>query len=80
MRIEEGLASCEPFCANPTNLSIPLTRFQEVGIDGRNVIDIEAVFATPEPTTLFLVGAGAAGLGLARWLKRRRSHDHARSP
>lgn len=27
---------------------------------------------TPEPTTLLLVGTGAAGAGLARWWKRRR--------
>ena len=29
---------------------------------------------TPEPTTLLLWGTGAAGLGLARWLRRGRSH------
>jgi hypothetical protein len=28
---------------------------------------------TPEPTTLLLWGTGAAGLGVARWVKRRRS-------
>jgi hypothetical protein len=32
---------------------------------------------TPEPTTLLLVGTTAAGLGLARWVKRRRISDHA---
>jgi hypothetical protein len=33
----------------------------------------------PEPTTLLLFGTTAAGLGLARWVKRRRSrgHEHA---
>jgi hypothetical protein len=29
---------------------------------------------TPEPATLLLVGTGAAGVGLARWWKRRRFH------
>jgi hypothetical protein len=29
----------------------------------------------PEPTTLLLFGTTAAGLGLARWVKRRRSHS-----
>jgi hypothetical protein len=29
--------------------------------------------ATPEPATLLLVGTGAAGVGLARWWKRRRA-------
>jgi hypothetical protein len=34
--------------------------------------------ATPEPTTLVLWGTGAAGLGLARWYRRRgRKHEHA---
>lgn len=32
--------------------------------------------ATPEPATLLLVGTTAAGLGLARWVKRRRAHRH----
>jgi hypothetical protein len=31
---------------------------------------------TPEPATLLLVGTGAAGVGLARWLKRRRARGH----
>jgi hypothetical protein len=69
-------ASPDPFfsfCANPTNLSVPFTRFQEIDISGRNVDAFEAGFATPEPATLLLVGTGAAGLGLARWLKRRRA-------
>ncbi len=82
LRIEQGASPCEgrfpspfSFCANPANLSIPFTRFQEIDITGRNVIGIEAGFATPEPTTLLLWGTGVAGLGVARWLKRRRSHD-----
>jgi hypothetical protein len=29
--------------------------------------------AIPEPATLLLVGTGAAGVGLARWVKRRRA-------
>jgi hypothetical protein len=32
----------------------------------------------PEPTTLLLWGTGAAGLGVARWLKRRNSTSNAR--
>jgi hypothetical protein len=35
-----------------------------------NTFAIDAV--TPEPTTLLLWGTGAAGLGVARWVKRRR--------
>jgi hypothetical protein len=62
-----------PPCANPTSLSIPFTRFQEIDIAGRNVNGFEAGFATPEPATLLLVGTGAAGLGVARWVKRRRA-------
>jgi hypothetical protein len=34
----------------------------------------EAHFVTPEPATLLLFGTTAAGLGLARWY-RRRAHD-----
>ncbi|MGH7368107.1 MAG: PEP-CTERM sorting domain-containing protein [Candidatus Rokuibacteriota bacterium] len=34
--------------------------------------ELEAGFATPEPTTLLLFGTTAAGLGLARWRQRRR--------
>jgi hypothetical protein len=67
-------------CANPAKLSIPFTRFQEIDITGRNVIGIEAGFATPEPATLLLVGTGAAGVGLARWWKRRRALKHNESP
>jgi hypothetical protein len=31
----------------------------------------------PEPATLLLFGTTAAGLGVARWVKRRRTSDHA---
>jgi hypothetical protein len=61
-----------PSCEDPASLSIPFTRFQEIDISGFNVDSFEAGFATPEPATLLLVGTGAAGVGLARWWKRRR--------
>ena len=38
-----------------------------------NVGGLEAGFAPPEAATLLLVGTGAAGVGLARWPKRRRA-------
>lgn len=62
-----------PSCApGPRVLSFPATDFQEVSINGFNVSGIEADFApTPEPTTLLLFGTTAAGLGVARWLRRR---------
>jgi hypothetical protein len=63
-----------PDCGNFRSLVIPDTNFQTVGIGGFNVDGLEAGFATPEPATLLLVGTTAAGLGLARWWKRRRSH------
>ena len=62
-----------PNCENPQSLSVAATNFQEIDISGRNVRDFEAGFATPEPATLLLVSAGAAGAGLARWRKRRRA-------
>jgi hypothetical protein len=84
LQIDQGLPCLgsppdSDFCANPTSLSIPFTRFQEIDFGGRNVFGIEAGFATPEPATLLLVGTGAAGLGVARWWKRRRArvHEHA---
>ncbi len=61
-----------PACGNFRSLVIPDTKFQTVGIGGLNVDGFEAGFATPEPATLLLVGTGAAGVGLARWWKRRR--------
>jgi hypothetical protein len=33
----------------------------------------------PQPATQLLVGTSAAGLGLVRWLKRRRARDHNRA-
>jgi hypothetical protein len=33
--------------------------------------------ATPEPMTLLLFGTTAVGLGLARWRRRGRNHEHA---
>jgi hypothetical protein len=42
--------------------------------DGGGIDNIGLSFSpTPEPTTLFLVSTGAAGLGLVRWWKRRRA-------
>ncbi|MGH7397885.1 MAG: PEP-CTERM sorting domain-containing protein, partial [Candidatus Rokuibacteriota bacterium] len=41
----------------------------ELAVGG--AVDLNPV---PEPTTLLLVGIGAAGVGLARWVKRR-SHQ-----
>jgi hypothetical protein len=62
-------------CANPAVLSFAETDGQAVSIGGTNIESIEAGFATPEPATLLLVGTGAAGVGLAGWVKRRRSRD-----
>jgi hypothetical protein len=36
-------------------------------------LDGDLLQATPEPATLVLWGTGAAGLGVARWLRRRRT-------
>lgn len=70
-----------PNCRTFDSLYFPATHFQTVSIFADNARDIEAGFATPEPATLLLVGTSAAGVGLARWLKRRRSrgHEHASS-
>jgi hypothetical protein len=63
-----------PTCASgPRSLSISPTQSQTVSIFGDKVYEIDAGFATPEPATLLLVGTGAAGLGVARWIRRRRS-------
>lgn len=54
------------------SVSFAATPFQQVDIGGSRVAGVGVDFATPEPTTLLLWGTSAAGLGLARWLKRRR--------
>jgi hypothetical protein len=48
-------------------------RTSPIGVLGDFAFDAVA----PEPATLLLWGTGAAGLGLARWVKRRRTSDHA---
>jgi hypothetical protein len=62
----------DPFCS-PLTLNLRAT-FTLVPLPPAGATFLEPV---PEPATLLLVGTTAAGLGLARWLKRRRSHDHA---
>ena len=52
--------------------SAPTVHLRLVGIAGQ--LELDQPGPTPEPATLLLVGTGAAGIGLARWWKRRRSH------
>jgi hypothetical protein len=72
-------AEC-PRLASPKAISLAAaTPFQQIDIHGEDIGSVQTGFATPEPATLLLVGTGAAGVGLARWWKRRRAHgpDHA---
>lgn len=44
------------------------------------LVDNVALGPVPEPATLLLVGTSAAGLGLARWVKKRRTRDQGDAP
>ena len=61
---------------------VPMKDFQFVffrGV-GSNPHEIALDVVTPEPTTLVLWGTGAAGLGVARWVRRRRSMTRSLDP
>jgi hypothetical protein len=55
----------------PFSIADTITVGRTVSVKGDTTLS-----SVPEPATLLLVGTGAAGLGLARWVKRRRSRDH----
>jgi PEP-CTERM motif-containing protein len=64
-----------PFGSGSLILTIPLTPgfhllLEKLEADGF----ASEMSATPEPTTLLLVGTTMAGLGLARWRRRGRQH------
>jgi PEP-CTERM motif-containing protein len=45
--------------------------------EGNGIVSFDVAAVTPEPATLALWGLGAAGLGLARWRRRREHRDQA---
>ena len=64
--------SFDPISLTTISLSggSPAHPFGDVGSFGFDVV-------TPEPTTLLIWATGAAGIGLARWRRRRQYRDHA---
>lgn len=56
----------------PNHVTTPLTLNLEPGSHGLTFTAEASGLASPEPTTLVLMGTTAAGLGLARWRQQRR--------
>jgi hypothetical protein len=69
--IMSGAFTDPPFCCDTIVTATIVVQITN-GLEEVQRFDLLVLNPVPEPATLLLFGTSAAGLGLARWVKRRR--------